>query len=110
MNEFTRWERAACKRLGGTHMGGSGKPDCLLPYNRLAEVKDWCRPVGASQVRATASKKMYRGKRLVVAAIGPGGFTQGARRAARKLGVTLTTAGGLRAHRACPVPKPGARR
>ena len=110
MNAFTKAEKAACEWLGGTHMGGPGKPDCLLSNNRLAEVKDWCRPVGASHVRATASKKMYRGKRLVMAAIGPGGFTPSARREARKLGVALTTAGGLRAYRACPVKKPGTRR
>ncbi|MFY0572885.1 hypothetical protein ACN28E_54905 [Archangium lansingense] len=110
MNSFTRAEKAACEWLGGTHVGGPGKPDCLLSKDRLAEVKDWCRPVSASHVRAAASKRMYRGKKLVMAAIGPGGFTRGARREARKLGVALTTAGGLRAHRPCPVPKPGARR
>jgi hypothetical protein len=81
-----------------------------LSEGRLAEVKDLCRPFGASDLRATVRKKMYRGKRLVVAAIGPGGFTRGAQREARRLGVTLTTLDGMRAHRACAVKKPGTRR
>lgn len=83
-------EGITCARLGGTHLGGSGKPDCVMPGRSLAEIKDWKRPLRAGDVNKILSRPMYSGSNTIICAIGPGGFTKAAERRARELGATVS--------------------
>lgn len=73
-------EKKVCKARKRRHKGGPGKPDC----GNTIEVKHWGRPVDAGTVRREHAK----GRREIVATSG-NGFTEPARRVAKKLRVRL---------------------
>lgn len=79
-------ERAACRRRGLPHVGGSGAPDCD-GGEHVVEVKEQRRQVSERQVREVAAKPWAQGKRLEM--VSSSGFTRGAVSAARSLGVVL---------------------
>ena len=85
----TSWqhaERRACERRGIPHVGGPGAPDCD-DGDRVVEVKHQQQPVSASQVRQVSEKSWAQVP--TVEMVSSSGFTDGARREARRRGVQL---------------------
>lgn len=72
-------EKRACAVRKRKHLGGSGRADCAGGI----EVKDWSRRVDSGTIKREHAK----GRREIVA---PGGFTEPARREARKRGIKLS--------------------
>jgi hypothetical protein len=74
-------EKRACASRKRKHLGGPSRADC----EGGIEVKDWARPVDSGTIKREHAK----GRKEIVA---PGGFTEPARREARKRGMKLSYA------------------
>lgn len=101
-----RAERLVCESLGQKHDGRRGRADCI-GVDEATEVKhQTTRPVGRAAVRQAVRLAKKEGKpRARVVDAGGVGFTSGARRAARRRGVELSTMIPEEQRRASPAPR-----
>lgn len=78
-----QYEKTQCTKLGGKHVGGPGKPDCIVK-NKIYEIKNWKNPAHIGVVKK--AKKLGCNVILCKSGFSPNAITE-----AKKLKIKLET-------------------
>ncbi|OFX32758.1 MAG: hypothetical protein A2X08_06855 [Bacteroidetes bacterium GWA2_32_17] len=76
-----QYEKSQCSKRGGKHIGGSGKPDCIVEGKKI-EVKNWKIPAHIGVVK----KAKKSGNKIIVS---KSGFSLPAKILAKKYKIKL---------------------